>query len=65
VSARQHPHLGELPIAEIVLAPGAAAPEPKALASFCRERLASYMVPRSFEVVAELPLTATGKMARR
>jgi long-chain acyl-CoA synthetase len=65
VSARQHPHLGELPIAEIVLAPGAATPEPKALASFCRERLASYMVPRSFEVVAELPLTATGKMARR
>jgi long-chain acyl-CoA synthetase len=65
VSAKQHPHLGELPIAEIVLAPGADAPEPKALASFCRERLASYMVPRSFEVVAELPLTPTGKMARR
>jgi long-chain acyl-CoA synthetase len=65
VSARQHPHLGELPIAEIVLAPGAAPPEPKALASYCRERLASYMVPRSFEVVPELPLTPTGKMARR
>jgi long-chain acyl-CoA synthetase len=65
VSAKQHPHLGELPIAEIVLAAGAAAPEPRALASFCRERLAGYMVPRSFDVVAGLPLTPTGKLARR
>ena len=65
VSAKQHPHLGELPIAEIVLAPGATAPDPKELASFCRGRLASYMIPRSFEVVAELELTPTGKLARR
>lgn len=65
VSAKQHPHLGELPVAEIVLAPGATAPTPKELASFCRERIAGYMVPRSFDVVAELPLTPTGKLARR
>lgn len=65
VSAKQHPHLGELPVAEILLAPGAAAPTPKELAAFCRERLAAYMVPRSFDVVAELPMTATGKLARR
>ncbi len=65
VSAKQHPHLGELPVAEIVLVPGAAPPVPRQLTSFCRERLASYMVPRSFEVVTELPTTLTGKLARR
>jgi long-chain acyl-CoA synthetase len=65
VSAKQHPHLGELPVAEVVLAPGAAAPAPKELALFCRERMAGYMVPRSFDVVAELPMTPTGKLARR
>lgn len=65
VSAKQHPHLGELPIAEIVLAPGATAPTPKELALYCRERMAGYMVPRSFDVVAELPMTPTGKLARR
>ncbi|MFN2375395.1 MAG: class I adenylate-forming enzyme family protein [Candidatus Binatia bacterium] len=65
VSAKQHPHLGELPVAEIVLAPGAVAPPPKELASFCREKLAGYMIPRSFDVVAELPMTPTGKLARR
>lgn len=65
VSAKQHPHLGELPVAEIVLAPGAVAPTPKELASFCREHLAGYMIPRSFDVVAELPMTPTGKLARR
>jgi long-chain acyl-CoA synthetase len=65
VSARQHPHLGELPIAEIVLADGSAAPTAKELAAFCRERLAAYMVPRSFDVVSELPMTPTGKLARR
>lgn len=65
VSARQHPALGELPVAEIVLVPGVEAPSPKELALFCRQRIAGYMVPRSFDVVAELPLTPTGKLARR
>lgn len=65
VSAKQHPHLGELPVAEIVLAPGAEAPTPKELTTFCRGQLAGYMVPRTFDVVAELELTPTGKLTRR
>ena len=31
----------------------------------CRSRLAGYQVPRSWEVVTELPRTETGKLARR
>jgi long-chain acyl-CoA synthetase len=64
VSARAHPHLGEIPVAEIELAEGAAAPEPRSLRAFCRERLPLYKVPREFRVVAALPVTATGKLAR-
>lgn len=32
---------------------------------FCRERLASYKIPRMFEVREELPKTAVGKVLRR
>jgi long-chain acyl-CoA synthetase len=35
------------------------------LAAWCRERLAGYQLPRSFEVRAELPRTEAGKLARR
>jgi benzoate-CoA ligase family protein len=34
------------------------------LASLCRERLAAFKVPKAFEVVTELPRTATGKLQR-
>ncbi|HYB99577.1 MAG TPA: class I adenylate-forming enzyme family protein [Candidatus Limnocylindrales bacterium] len=64
VFATVHPHLGELPAAEIVLAPGAQPPAARDLTAWCRERLAAYMVPRKFDVVASLPLTPTGKLAR-
>ena len=64
VSSKIHPHLGELPIAEILLAPDAEEPTRKELIRFCGERLARYMIPREFRVVDELPMTATGKLAR-
>lgn len=35
-----------------------------ALTSFCRERLADYKVPRQIIVVPELPMTASGKIAK-
>jgi long-chain acyl-CoA synthetase len=35
------------------------------LIAFCRERLAAYKYPRTVEIVAEVPKTATGKFLRR
>jgi len=37
---------------------------PDELMAYCRERLAPYKVPRIYEIVAELPKTATGKIMR-
>ncbi len=64
VSARAHPHLGEIPVAELELEEGADAPDRKALMAHCRTHLATYKVPRQFDVVDSLPLTPTGKLAR-
>lgn len=36
-----------------------------ALQSFCRDRLAGYKLPRSMEIVEELPRNATGKVLKR
>jgi long-chain acyl-CoA synthetase len=65
VSAREHPHLGQTPVAEIVLRPGSDEPAARTLADFCREHLPAYKIPRQFSVVAALPMTATGKVRRR
>lgn len=64
VSAREHPHLGEIAVAEIEPADPAAPPARGALVAACRERLPSYKIPREFRIVDALPLTATGKLAR-
>ncbi len=64
VVARSHAHLGEIPIAEIVPADPARPPVARDLTAYCAERLASYKVPRRFEVVETLPLTPTGKVVR-
>ena len=64
VFAREHPHLGEIPVAEIVPEDAAAPPAPKDLAAHCRGALPGYKVPREFRLVTALPRTATGKLAR-
>ncbi|MDQ2742752.1 MAG: AMP-binding protein [Chloroflexota bacterium] len=38
---------------------------PESLIAFCRERLSAYKVPRTIEIVGEIPKTSTGKFARR
>ncbi|ELK48406.1 acyl-CoA synthetase, partial [Haloferax sp. BAB-2207] len=42
-------------------APGVTA---EALIAFCRERIATYKVPKEVEFVTELPKTATGKIQK-
>ena len=49
----------------VVQASDAATFDADTVLEFCRERLASYQVPRSIDVVDELPRTETGKLARR
>ncbi|MCZ6464473.1 MAG: class I adenylate-forming enzyme family protein [Proteobacteria bacterium] len=64
VSAREHAHLGEIPVAEIVPEDPNAPPDRKTLSAFCREQLATYKIPREFRVVDDLELTPTGKLRR-
>jgi len=65
VFSREHEHLGEIPVAEIVLVPGESPPERKALVSHCRGAIAGYKIPREFRFVEALKRTDTGKMRRR
>jgi len=65
VFALEHPHLGDIPAAELVARDPANPPDKKELMAHCREQLPAYKVPRRFEFVDDLPLTATGKLSRR
>jgi acyl-CoA synthetase (AMP-forming)/AMP-acid ligase II len=55
--------LGQVIRAVVVLKQGAELSEMQVKA-FCRERLASYKVPKFVEFLSELPRTATGKLQR-
>ncbi|MEL6983941.1 MAG: AMP-binding protein, partial [Actinomycetota bacterium] len=64
----QHDADGVLrPIAFVIPAGGASdddAALAEELTGFCRERLAGYKRPKRYEIVADLPKTATGKIQR-
>jgi long-chain acyl-CoA synthetase len=64
VFAREHPRLGEIPVAEIVPEDPEAPPAKRELLAACREALPAYKVPRELHVVAELARTETGKLQR-
>jgi O-succinylbenzoic acid--CoA ligase len=64
VHARPDPEWGEAVIAKVVARAGAT-PSPEALRAFCSERIARFKVPKAFELVTELPRTASGKLLRR
>ena len=51
------------PVAYIVLR-DACPPSPSLLEARCREKLASFKVPRRFEVVEKLPRNALGKVQK-
>lgn len=54
---------GEVPVAFIQIKPGHAA-SGEELMEFCRQRLASYKVPRVWRVVEQFPQTASGKIQK-
>lgn len=59
-----HPTWGEAIHAVVVARPGAAVTE-DALMAYAAERLSGYKKPRSVELVAALPLGATGKVLKK
>lgn len=59
-----HPTLGEEVAALVVARPGTA-PDPDALRSYARERVAAYKYPREVRVVDALPKGPTGKILKR
>lgn len=61
---REHPRLGELPHAEIVLTPDGRF-DREALAAHCARHLSPYKVPVEIAVVTAIPRTASGKVLRR
>lgn len=64
VSGRAHPDFGMVPVAEVVLRPGAPLPKPLELMSHCRERLSRHKIPAEIRFVDSIPLTASGKIKR-
>ena len=64
VFAREHAHLGEIPVAEVVPADPARPPDLRMLTAFCRERLPAYKIPRELRVVDEIARTSSGKLRR-
>ncbi len=55
---------GEAVTAFVVFQPGCEFSHAE-LAAYCKERLASYKVPKEFRSVEELPKSSTGKILRR
>jgi acyl-CoA synthetase (AMP-forming)/AMP-acid ligase II len=52
-------------VAAVIVPRGSASPTPAELAAFCRERLAAFEVPASFQEASALPHTAKGSLDRR
>lgn len=63
VVAVAEPRLGEVPFAFVRLRPGSDGTESD-LISFCKQRLASYKVPRFVHFIGSFPLAPTGKVAK-
>lgn len=64
VFPKKDTHLGDLPVAHIVLHDLKSSPTPEALSTFCSASLAQYKVPKRFTVVDQLNYTASGKLIR-
>lgn len=63
VVGRPHPDFGAVPVAFLVIEPGAPL-DPEALIAFAKERIASFKVPREIRQVDALPRNALGKVQK-
>lgn len=57
-------HWGEIVAAIVLPEPGVPAPDPAALRAWCKQQMASFKVPSEWFIVAEFPLTTTGKIQK-
>ena len=64
VVGRENARFGAVPVAEIEARDPGQPPSSGAMASHCRRALAGYKVPVSFQIVARVPRTASGKIQR-
>ncbi|MEP4076749.1 class I adenylate-forming enzyme family protein [Haloferula sp.] len=64
VLGREHPQMGQIPVAEIIPANPSSPPKPVSLQKHCRNHLSAYKAPLRFTFVDTLPLTASGKIRR-
>ncbi|MGB6220664.1 class I adenylate-forming enzyme family protein [Haloferula sp.] len=64
VLGKEHPQMGQIPVAEIIPADPSHPPKPVTLQKHCRQHLSAYKVPMRFSFVDSLPLTASGKIKR-
>jgi long-chain acyl-CoA synthetase len=65
VFGEPHPSYGQLPCAEVVLAPDAEPTSaPREIRAFCLRQLAAYKVPKEIRPVPVLPRTPSGKIRR-
>ena len=62
VCGKEDEEWGSVPVAFVVVAENVSEDE---LSVFCKERLASYKVPKEFHFVEELPRNASNKLLRR
>ena len=64
VIGRDHPQMGQIPVAEVIPKDPSSPPKPVSLQKHCRVHLSAYKVPLRFTFVGTLPLTASGKIRR-
>ena len=62
VFSRPHPQFGEAICAEVQLRNGSSPNTSEEILAFCRRQLSSHKVPTSLEFVAEISMTASGKV---
>jgi long-chain acyl-CoA synthetase len=64
VYGEPHAEYGQLPCAQLVLAPGTQALNERELLTFCKKHLSTHKIPKTFRCVEQLPKTASGKIRR-